>query len=265
MRRQRVRRCRRCDGPVKIDAEKGLGTGLGDCVMMCWLPSDVTFYCIDKVKREIFSLFGRTVTDDPKGAVSMQGAFRFDLGRCKRQRLTNWTQALRISGECKRPTADIPTDITADIEGEPILLFPLSKKPCRTWPATYWIDLAWRLRHRGELPMIFLPTQSNDFLAAPFYCHGFSITYLAAMMRLGKCVIGCDSMPAHLAATIGAKTYVLAGPSGDGIYRHAKVTMIRAPIDCSPCHFRKGWKKGCSAGCEGLFKLSVESVLDTVV
>jgi len=257
-----------------INAEHGLGTGLGDCLTMCWLP-DTLFYVENPIKKELFDLFGRKWFDDKdhlRQAKPMIKAFQYDLSNLKSTpRLESWMNGLTLTGKPCRPTAHIPrkaeawAGLTTQRTPKPIILFPFSKVKSRQWPLNYWVDLAWRLKEKGENPVIFVPEKNDKLNRAPNYCHGYSLTYIAAFMMKAKLVVANDSLPAHMGGTLNVKTLVLAGPTNKNVFHHCpSVEVIHGNMNCSPCCFRNPFRAPCDLGCFALYSLGVEEVFNWI-
>jgi ADP-heptose:LPS heptosyltransferase len=146
---------------------------------------------------------------------------------------------------------------------KPTMLFPTSKVANRTWPATYWVELAWLLKERGEHPMIFVLEKDEKWNTAPNYAFGFDINHLAALMLRCKRVICNDSMAAHLAGNMNAKATVLAGPTNHNIFSHCPSVRVMHSkrYDCSPCCYKEPFRGSCDLGCHALYGLFPADVL----
>lgn len=254
----------------KINAEHGLGTGKGDIVCMCWLP-DCIFYVEDKGKKELFEIFNRETTDDISGCIEMEKAFNKDLkGLSRRPRLESWSKALGIKKKPARPTYAISQEAIKNAElhsnPPPILIFPLTNVASRQYPIHYWVDISWKLKKRGENPIVITPDDDKRFGRCPKRITGMNFNNVAALMLKSKCVLGCDSLPAHMAGTLDVPTYVMGGPTGSNVYNHCpSVHVLQTPyMACVGCCFAAPYRAACDIGCSALSALFPDDVIDSL-
>jgi heptosyltransferase-2 len=61
-----------------------------------------------------------------------------------------------------------------------------------------------------------------------------------ALLSLADAFVTNDTGPAHIAAALGVKTYVIFGPTDPATTRPwgENVTVLREPPDCAPCMLR---------------------------
>lgn len=258
---------------MKINAEHGFGTGLGDIVCLCWFP-EATFYVERPAKQQIFDLFGRTWTDQGEIGKPMEGAFHADLNNLRDDvpRLTSWKGELGLN-IIKRPKAHISqlatdwAEVAIRRHPKPIMLFPRGNQLNRQWPANYWLDLAWKLKTEGYNPMIMLETKDDQtFKQAPSVWQGYTFELLAALMRRALLVVGNDSFPAHLAGTLGVPTLVLAGPTTPPVYDHCPSVemMMSHRTPCVGCCYAENFRASCDLGCHALYALFPDEVLERI-
>ena len=92
----------------------------------------------------------------------------------------------------------------------------------------------------------------------------YDVQETAGLIKKCDLFIGNDSGPAHIAGALGIETYVIFGAT-----RIAKnkplgphVTVIRAPLPCSPCQYTERWDTCQNWRC--MKELTLEEVLETV-
>ncbi len=69
-----------------------------------------------------------------------------------------------------------------------------------------------------------------------------SVVELAALLERAGVLVGPDSAPAHLAAAVGTPAVALfSGTNEPGQWRPCggRITVLRHPVECSPCHRRR--------------------------
>ena len=266
---------------IKIDLESEKGyAGLGDICMLAWLAEGcarvgqpLTFHRRRNLK--LMEMFGLSVDPEP-GGVRLDEAYARELAdQCRRPRLDYIREFLGITAEPVRPTLRLTperrqwaSDRVREL-GEPlVLLFPQAAWVPREWPASYWVDLSWKLKASGVRPLVLLSSKDDRFANTPTYWWGTSIGRLAAMMERAALVVGNDSFPAHLAGTIGAPTLALMGPTRPAVFAHARAVECLssgAAIECTGCHFAAPFRAACDQGCQSLFRLFPETVLARVL
>lgn len=240
--------------------------GLGDMVAWAWLaegPVPLSFY-VEGRNREMLEFLGCRIAQNPMGAKIPSDAYNKELGeRCKRPRLEIWAEFLGIPCEPKRPKFNLPP---RDFMKRRIVLCPHTHFKAREWPPAYWMDLNFELKGRN-FEVIWL-MESND----PQYAGRDSMAYAGKSMRdVASClssaalVIGNDSMPAHLAGTIGRPTLALMGPSHWNVFAHlSDVHPMHSEVTaCAGCHFGSPFRKACDMMCQALATLSPQEVADT--
>ena len=253
---------------MKLDTEHTFFTGLGDMICFAWIAEgmrqsgDILRFYAHGWKADVLRLFQQEVTDDDREALVITRAFDEGLTEGTDLDYMEWI-ASQIApwSEPIRPRADFsPTDRHFGREmARDVLLFPQTTAGCRQWPVAYWIDLANLLRLEGLRVAIVLQGFEGVYQCSPVpVIHGQNIERVAAAMQASFLVIGNDSGPAHLSATLGTKTLVLQGSTTERIYSHLpEVECLRVKqMDCSGCHgVAEKWRPACSSGCQELFRL----------
>lgn len=265
---------------ITIDLEGGKGyAGLGDIVMLAWLAEgcrragqSVAFHRTRN--PDLLALFELAVHPVP-GGVKLDEAYQAELAdRCRRPRLDYIRDFLGVTAEPVRPPVRIPeehrawaADRVGELGGPPVLLFPQTAWLPREWPASYWVDVAWRLKEAGRPVMVLLTNKDERFTNTPSYWWGLPFGRVAALMERAAVVVGNDSFPAHLAGAIGVRTIALMGPTRPTVFAHAPVVECLASdrIECTGCHFAAPFRAACDQGCLSLFRLFPEDVLRKVL
>jgi len=240
--------------------------GLGDMVAWSWLangPVPLSFYA-DGRNREMLEFLGCRIETDPTGAIIPSDAYNKELSeRCARPRLEIWAEFLGIPCEPKQPKFNLQS---RDYLKRRIIICPQTHWKGREWPPAYWMDLNWELKGRN-FEVVWL-LESND----PQYSGRQSMAYWGQSMRdVASClssaalVIGNDSMPAHLAGTIGRPTLALLGPSHWNVFAHLSNVhpMHTEIVECRGCHFGTPYRKACDMMCQALAHLSPQDVART--
>lgn len=143
----------------------------------------------------------------------------------------------------------------------------------KRWPADRWAALIDRLSAETSHPIVLIggpddareaDSIENDVTASVDNLAGkLTLGELAALLERSALVIGNDSGPMHIAASVNAPSVVIFGPTcpvrtrpwGD------HVTIVRTGISCSPCFPRLRF--GCGEP-RCLTELTVDTVIDVV-
>jgi hypothetical protein len=265
---------------LKIDLESCKGySGLGDIVMLSWLAEGcrregqpIVFH--RKRNLDLMGLFGLTADPEP-GGVCLDDAYKSEVAdRCRRPRLDYIRQFLNVTAPPARPTPRIAAehrewaaDRVSELGGPPVILFPQTAWVTREWPASYWVDLSWRLK-AADIPVLVLMSPKDErFTNTPLYWWGTPLDRLAALVERAALVVGNDSFPAHLAGAIGVPTIALMGPTRPTVFAHAPAVECLASdaIDCTGCHFSPPFRAACDQGCQSLFRLYPDVVFRRVL
>lgn len=266
--------------PIKIDLETYKGySGLGDIVMLSWLAEGcrragrpLVFH--RKRDLELMDLFG-LIADPEPGGIGLDEAYRREVAdQCRRPRLDYVREFLNVTAPPVRPTPRIApehrgwaADRVRELGGPPVVLFPQTAWVTREWPASYWVDLAWKLKAAGVPVLVLMAPKDERFTNTPVYWWGTPLGRLAATVERAALVVGNDSFPAHLAGALGVPTLALMGPTRPAVFAHAPAVECLASdaIECTGCHFSPPFRAACDQGCQSLFRLYPEVVLRRVL
>jgi ADP-heptose:LPS heptosyltransferase len=125
-----------------------------------------------------------------------------------------------------------------------LALGPGSGAKEKNWPATYFSAVArwWRDATHGVVVVLLGPVEEDrGGLAAHFEDvlieRDLKLAQVAALIARSQLYLGNDSGLTHLAASVGARTVALFGPSDWRWWspRGARVTILRRETKCSPC------------------------------
>ena len=139
----------------------------------------------------------------------------------------------------------------------------------KRWP--YYPDLARRLMEKGyTVVLIGGPAEAKRFTPEAWpegVVNGlgkYSIPQTAGLMKRCDLVIANDSGPAHMAAALGVKTFVIFGATRTTKNRPygEDVTIISIHLPCSPCQYTPRWSSCMDWRC--MRDLSVDDVLSAV-
>ncbi|HEX7447675.1 MAG TPA: glycosyltransferase family 9 protein [Pirellulales bacterium] len=270
----------------RINVEFDQYYGIGDLTCLAWIAEatsgatdPITFRAPRGMKYTVLELLGQEVTDNPQsGGICVYQAYQNELqDRGRKRRVDYICDLLGIPATVRRPKVHLPPDdvewATAtkqDLGGDDlVLLFPQTHWTPREWPACYWVDLAWGLNERNVRTAVFLGREDSRFANTPRSFWGFPLTKVAALMAVSAMVIGEDSGPAHLAATIGTPTVVLSGPTRpECVFGHVpEVTALSSDEEpnCSGCHFASPFRSACDQGCQMLYSLKPHTVLGRII
>lgn len=238
--------------------------GLGDVTLLSWLPVTIRTEC--PVKQELCKLLSvPTISHDPQ-AIDLSDVYRKELEDGGRRRRIDYVREfLGIETEPQRPRF---TGTHKSNNGFNVLLFPQTHWQPREWPASYWVDLSWKLQKLGYRPLVVLEKPDRRYANVAVRCHGYSITEVAALVDAASLVVGNDSFAAHLAGTLNRLTLAICGPTRlECVFSHLdSVATIQSGMACVGCHFKApNFRAACDQGCQALFGLSVDEVLGVCV
>lgn len=274
---------------LKINADHGrYWTGLGDSVCLSWLyagakdtDSPIDIYATGK-RAELLNFLGVDVTDDPSCSVIPAEAYQVELNEGGlKPRLDYLREYLSIKTLAKRPTHRIRQssmqwgyDTAKANGGKVILLFPQSHWKPRQLPVPYWIDLSYMLRELGYSTILMTEGQPPELENVALRFYNYAIEDIAGLMLHSALVIGNDSMPAHLASSLGVKTLAVMGPTKpEVVFGHTLdvVTPLQSScVECSGCHFKPivngkiGWRAACDQGCVALYSILPNDIKNKV-
>lgn len=149
-----------------------------------------------------------------------------------------------------------------------VLIFPGCNFTTRRWSLHKFLRVADELTRAGWVvaAMDSSPAIVGRF---PYFLAGCPFEQIAAMMRVADCVLANDSGPAHLAGTIGTRTFAVMGPTrSEIVFGHCpEIEGLRATRQrcvCVGCHFEpeRGYSGICDTGCEALAALQPAEVAE---
>ncbi len=122
---------------------------------------------------------------------------------------------------------------------DPVILHPGSGSAKKNWPAERFVDLARRLRARGQA-LCFLLGEADNALAPRIRAaspgtgpvlENLELIEAAAVIAHARGYVGNDSGLTHLAAALGVPTLALFGPTDPAVWgpRGRRAAILRAP------------------------------------
>lgn len=144
------------------------------------------------------------------------------------------------------------------------LLFPESAHACREWPQSHAAHLAWLLHNDGHAVVALGARDLSKGNPFPYATWGLPFQKWCALASMADLIIGCDSGPAHVGATLGVPTLALLGPSPKTFFAHAPnvttLTVDTNRVPCVGCNWDhrggKGYRAACDTQCLALSTLS---------
>ena len=260
---------------MKIDIDTArYYSGLGDLAMLAWLAEGCKNGSDPLVfhrKRDIgvTELLGLRIDPEP-GGILLDDVFQVEVAdRGRKPRLDYIREFLKVTTPLARPVLRIsPEDeawarqTAAELGGPLVILFPQAVRKPREWPASHWVDLAWKLKNNGVPVLLMYQGDDARFRNTPVFHWNMPILRVAALMSHAALVVDNDSFPAHLAGTVGVPTLALMGPTRATVFAHSPEVECLASgrIDCTGCHFQAPFRAACDQGCQSLFRLFPEDV-----
>jgi len=262
---------------INLDTAKYY-SGLGDLVMWAWLAEGcknsgdpIVFH--RKRDLEFMALLGLQIEPEP-GGILPDPVFQIEVAdKGRRSRLDYIREFLGITSPLARPMFKTSSEDQiwaaqrATELGSPfVILFPQAVWKPREWPANYWVDLSWKLKSQGLGVLLLFQNDDARFKNTPVSQWNTPIPRIAALMRHAALVIGNDSFPAHLAGTLGTPTLALMGPTRDTVFSHMpEVDCLTSTMDCTGCHFQAPFRAACDQGCQSLYRLFPDDVLQRAI
>lgn len=262
--------------PLKLDLDSGkCYTGLGDLVMLSWLIAgrrDVErpIHIHRTRNLDLAKLLDLPIDPEP-GGLRLDPAYEQELAdRGSRPRLDYIRDFLEVTTPLVRPTIRIAPEVEAwadqrlrELDQPLVILFPQTAWKTREWPASYWVDVAWKLKAAGVPVLLLMAPKDERFTNTPLHWWGLSIEQTAALIRRAALVVGSDSFPAHLAGAIGVSTLALLGPTRPTVFAHSPTVecLASTAIECTGCHFGTPFRAACDQGCHSLFRLFPDEVI----
>jgi len=247
--------------------------GIGDAIVLAWAANGarfagqrVTLYSSNASHRQCLEALGQDLASTAVG-VSPSPIYereRAEAGR--RNRAVLAMEVLGMRGQPRRPEVVVSaraTEFAAHFWGDAplgrrVLLCPETNDRTRAWGG--WESLAARLAGAG---CVTRRLTKHD-CASNWH-------NVAAITRMATVVVACDSAHAHMAATVGAATLVLLGPTRPGAYAHAnnvQSIQLADEISCVGCCYGHplNVERDCyGSGCRGLVELDASAVGDAVL
>ena len=160
--------------------------------------------------------------------------------------------AFRPTEQARRQVAQRLDRLAAEgpLEGPPVVLHVGAGTEAKQWPAEHWRQLAGRLVVEHGRQVVLVGGPGDRIIArrivGPEAWPGLAdwtgrlgVVELAALVERAELLVGADSGPAHLAAAVGTPVVVLfSGTNRPRQWqpRGERVTVLRQPVECSPCH-----------------------------
>lgn len=291
---------------VTIDLLENPANGIGDAILFAWLAQAASHAGIDlplyldrhhdwlvpmpSVRPMLTHTPGRIARgreDEWKRLTGRERELR-DAGKAD-HRLDAWAQAYELDvlqfvapavevRERDAEFADRQWDearrhLGRDGSALRTLVFPNCAWPQRSWPRSYWSDLARSMHHAGLCPVVMASSADEHRTCAyPYSVHGNTPGECWAMLENADLVIAADTGPAHAAVTMGRPTVVFQGPTRvEWVFGHALecVTGVDAGhvVPCTGCDLdaAKGFRAACHHGCQSLFQLTPTMALQAVL
>jgi len=276
-------------GTVVFDADGGLG----DCAAYAWYAEwykqrgiPCVFVTGDRTKADLFRLLGCTVVKEwpgpkvPIGGKSLGFQLENKVNHGKEGRLTfrgrhlpyrpgfvapevilnplDETEAIKLMGEDKRPV---------------VVVYPRTHFKTRDVPMHTMIDVCWMLEKEGFRTIAVFGTKGewephkDQF---PFSLYGYGIGVSASLMKRAACVVGGDTGPIHLAASLGVRTVAVMGPTSNIFKEYGshvlELSDKEGRLSCTGCWWRQshGFRAACDAGCASLATFSANRIVQEV-
>ncbi|MFO1043640.1 MAG: glycosyltransferase family 9 protein [Planctomycetaceae bacterium] len=257
--------------------------GLGDTILLAWLAEaakntdePVELYASGH-RQFMLECLGIPVAKDQSNAIVPSEAYSRELAdNGRRPRWEYVADYLRIKTGIKRPTPNIPEQLIDWAKEQRkkvaadrpfVLLFPQTHWKPREWPQSSWLFLGHQLKQNGITPVFLLDKKDDRYCTADVMSYwGYSLGHIMALMQIADVVVGNDSMPAHLAGTLGCKTIAIMGPTKPSVFAHIPDVqcLTSSSMRCTGCHFSAPFSRACDVGCSALASVSVHDVLDRI-
>lgn len=279
-----------------LTVDVGAG-GAGDTIALCWLAEGykqtgrrMVLATVDKGRARMVTMFGQETLWDVSTPLKAGGnapwyaPLELTKLRGSQSRLRVWGSAMPGQPTPVRPPFLPDPVIRAEMEGliggmygeEPfVLIFPWVAWAGRRWPLANWIEMADILRRRG-VPCLFTtdagPRGDNirRLKNGPSwlkFIYGYGWEHNAIVCQKAGAVVGVDSSGAWLAATVGAPTIALMGPTKNvfgGIPNVEEMSVGTQRQWCTGCMFQRdsGYRDSCGYACQALLELKPGEVAD---
>lgn len=147
--------------------------------------------------------------------------------------------------------------------------------PVREWPREHWASLVQKLRQARAAQIVQLGVGGHANLARAEVpdipgvlrlVDCLTVEEMIALISLADLFVGIDSGPLHIAASVGAASVSVWGPTAPRL-RFAPApnrAFLTAPVECLGCHHRYPrlhWVTGCPYDIRCMKSVSVDDVL----
>lgn len=157
-------------------------------------------------------------------------------------------------------------------DGRPmIVIAPYATATPRNWPRSKYMRLAWGLEQCG-FGVLAIDGDASKIDKFPKYAAGYDMAKISALLLRSEALVGNDSGMAHLAGTLGVKSFPIMGPTDPiCVFGYAPefhpISIEQYRVPCVGCHFEaeKGFSAACDIGCEALNCLGWQEVMDKVI
>jgi hypothetical protein len=279
--------------PVLFDP---IGAGIGDVCCLAWIAEGAkaigrTLAFVDRrgtshrddAATAALEILGQTFVPPTPGAMPLVHGgelYKYEL-RVRGTLIPKtflWQNALPVKCQPVRPTWVLRDEDFAAAQslldwcnphGGPVLILsPYSTVHLRNWPLHKWLRLAWMFHRRG-VGTLAVHSGVKGLEKFPHYAGGLPLRTTAACILRAHAVVGNDSGIAHLAGTLGVRSFPLMGPTDPVcVYGYAPefhpIRVAKERVACVGCHFKQdaGFSFACDEGCEALYMLGVEEVFE---
>lgn len=278
---------------LTIDVGAG---GHGDTVALCWLAEGykqmgerTVLATVDNNHKRTIEMFGQeTIWDVSTPLKSGHRApwYGVELGKFRgsRPRMEVWGSCMPGQPKPVRPPFLPRPEIVDEMDkviksmygDEPfVMVFPWVAWAGRRWPFANWIEMADILRRRG-VPCLFttdMGPRGDNILrcrrgpAWLKFIYGYGWEHNAIVCQRAAAVVGVDSGGVWTAATVGAPTLALMGPTKNvfgGIPNVQEMAVDQNRQWCVGCMFQgdAGYRSACGYACQALLALKPGEVAD---
>lgn len=197
---------------------RGWCRGLGDAITFAWIASGATVpiaFAAWAGQKVLLELLGQRVVDASLGVNASVCWQKERKDHSERSRFDIWSEALGVHAVPRRP----PFPYVHRPTNRLVALAPECEWAARTWDRRNWDKLASELNNQGYVIQWILKE------------YGWHFPELADKISKCEFLIGNDSMPAHMAGTIGVPVLALFGEiTGPRVLAHySNVRGVRRP------------------------------------
>jgi ADP-heptose:LPS heptosyltransferase len=158
-------------------------------------------------------------------------------------------------------------------ENKPVLIHPGSGGRKKIWPLERWWNLLWLLRSKPHQPVLMTLGPADEDLGSfakeaeeelgVWLLAGISLPRLAAFLAESRLYVGSDSGVSHLAASVGAPTLVIFGPTDPEVWapRGREVYVVKSRWEDSEAT----WRLDQGRGPEAKLESGVRRILERLI